>query len=186
MAWVNRQPLIGAEQEMLAIFQHLRRNACCRFIGPPYHHKTKIMREVCRRAETRLGIVGLYVSLRDISTETEFGSFAQLYHTLSEEAAREHQLRAPRDLLHSINDFKLRLLQLPQHLGKTVALFVDDLDLAPQFVTALVKALGGASKTSTAGRRLLAVVCASQADDGERRVAVRALYAARALDRPFA
>ena len=162
MAWVNRQPLIGAEQEMLAIFQHLRRNACCRFIGPPYHHKTKIMREVCRRAETRLGIVGLYVSLRDISAETELGFFAQLYHTLSEEAAREHQLRAPRDLLHSINDFKLRLLQLPQHLGKTVALFVDDLDLAPQFVTALVKALGGASKTSTAGRRLLAVVCASE------------------------
>ena len=162
MDWVNRQPLIGGEPEMLAIFQHLRRNACCRFIGPPYHHKTKIMHEVCRRAEARLGIIGLYVSLRRISAETELDFFALLHHTLVTEAARDHQLRVRRDPIRSINDFKLRLLELPRQREKTVAIFVDDLDRAPQFVTALVKALGGASKTSAAGKRLLAVVCASE------------------------
>lgn len=158
-----RLHLTGAGAEIREILDALRAGECCRFIGPPYHHKSIIMRAACARADTQLGLGSLYVGLADFSGSSEKAFLRGLRDALILKAEHYYQLTPPRDALGSFADLKRWLLELPQLFRKNVAVFFDDLDHpSGEFVFNLLTTLRAAHQEST-GLRLLAVVCASSA-----------------------
>lgn len=164
-AVLSRAPieLVGADAEMQEILDALSAGECCRFIGPPYHHKSVIMRAVCERAHKQLGQKSLYVSLADFSGSSEKSFLRGLRDALIEKSVRYYKLSPPADTLNSFADLARWLMELPSLFRTNVAVFLDDLDHpSAEFVTHLLTTLRAAHQTTT-GLRLLAVVCASSA-----------------------
>lgn len=158
-----RRHLTGADAEIREILDALRAGECCRFIGPPNHHKSIIMRAACARADTQLGLVSLYVGLADFSGNSEKAFLRGLRDALCHKAERFYQRALPRAALTSFADLERWLLELPQLFRANVAVFFDDLDHpSGEFIYNLLTALRAAHQES-AGLRLLAVVCASSA-----------------------
>lgn len=156
-------PWVVTTRELEAIVQTLQRGRCCRFIGPRYHRKSVIMRRACKRVDEQLGYVSLYVSLREVRTDTARAFYASLCNRMASQARRHYQQALPRDTVHTPADAQRFWASLPTFWRNNVVLFVDDLELEivpPDYVGALLRALRGASQASR-DWRFLSVVCAS-------------------------
>lgn len=156
-------PWVNSTREIDAIVQTLRRGRCCRFIGPRYHRKSVIMRRACKRVDEQLGYVSLYVSLRDVRTDTEKAFYTSLCNQITIQARKHYRPKLPRYMVHTLADVRRFWASLPAFWRKNLVLFVDDLELEiipPDYIGELLRALRAAFEDSCGGR-FLSVVCAS-------------------------
>ncbi len=154
--------LVGGKREIGAILEALRSGECCRFIGPRYHQKSLIMRAACGQLGQLEDQAALYVNVEDTSTTSAEAFYSSIHDLVRRKAFRYYHRRLGKQVLHSSAELKLFLTDLPIELRANIALFIDDLELAPaEYVSELLLALRAAYQMTTTGLRLSAVVCAS-------------------------
>lgn len=156
-------PWVISTREIDAIVQTLRRGRCCRFIGPRYHRKSVMMRRACKRVDEQLGYVSLYVSLRDVRTNTEKTFYTSLCNQMALQARKHYRQSLPRCAVRTPADVQRFWASLPAFWHNYVVLFVDDLELEiipPDYIGELLRVLRGAFQSSR-DWRFLSVVCAS-------------------------
>ncbi len=155
-------PLVGGQRETTEVLEHLKAGRCVRFVGPRYHHKSKIMRLACKNVNEVAGYISLYISLQDARLVPVSSFFALVRDLIITKTLRYVKRRLTKIPVTNEADLTRFLDAIPDRLNANIVLFVDDLEEAvPEALPALLRSLRSAYENTSTGLRFLSVVCAS-------------------------
>lgn len=165
----------GLEQ----ILRSVRAGNCCRVLGPRHRSKSVLMREAAEALRADDAHYTAYQSLREMSLISEQNFFVNLYRDVPIVNAPDFfaglYTAVARDLIpqnafiglnapRSAFEFQTELLRLLRRSDRNLALFIDDLEMAPpNLVADLLGVLQAVYMTvvDQPGPRFQAVVCGS-------------------------
>ncbi|MCB0171379.1 MAG: GAF domain-containing protein [Anaerolineae bacterium] len=141
----------------------LKDGNCCRVLGPPYRSKSKLMREAAEALQKSQTHYAPYQSLAEVPLINEEDFFSDLYRKLKRQLQKSFPIEKstfPKSTL----EFQYALINIVRQSDRNVAIFIDDLELAPpNLVASLLGALRAVFTMliNQPGARLQAVVCGS-------------------------
>lgn len=133
---------------------------CCRVLGPRYHAKSKLMQAAAKTLLENGTHDTAYVSMWDLQLEDEATFFTSLQAQMFQEL--QHLASQPQPKIQSAADFQRELRQTAQLSNRNIALFIDDLEIAPpNLVASLLGVLRAVFTTlvDRAGTRFQAIIC---------------------------
>ena len=158
----SRQPSTRKQDNLDKILSSIRSGNCCRVLGPRFRCKSVLMREAATSLHQSGTHYVSYQSLSDVQADSGSSFFASLYAGIEKEFLFQNtEGLGPPD---SAFEFQRALLGLVRKSDRNLALFVDDLEMAPpNRVAALLGALRAVFMTviDQPGARFQAVVCGS-------------------------
>ena len=159
----SRPPMTRTRSNLNKILDSVRAGNCCRVLGPRFRDKSKLMREAASTLREGGTHYTSYQSLADVASVDEPSFFTALYAGIEQDFLTG---RPPRrqDLPGSAVEFQHALTVLVRRSDRNLALFVDDLEIAPpNLVASLLGALRAVFTTviDQPGARFQAVVCGS-------------------------
>jgi len=161
-----RQSLTRRQSNLNEILASVQAGNCCRVLGPRFRHKSKLMREAVSALQKGGTHYVSYQSLTDIQVNSGSSFFANVYAGIKDGLLS--QIAAGQDHPDSASEFQHALLRLVRKSDRNLALFIDDLEMAPpNLVAALLGALRAVFTTVSdqPGARFQAVVCGSLSFD---------------------
>jgi signal transduction histidine kinase len=157
------QPLSFRQVSLNKVLRSVQTGNCCRVLGPRYRFKSKLMRQAAAILQENGAHFTAYQSLAEVELNSESSFFASLYAKMQKGLFPTQSL--PGQIYPgSASEFQQALLNLIAKSDRNLAVFIDDLEIAPPNLVALL--LGALRAVFTTvidrpGARFQAVVCGS-------------------------
>jgi signal transduction histidine kinase len=156
-----RIPSSPRQHCLLQILSIIQAGNCCLVLGPRFQDKSQLMKEAATRLHDLKTHRTAYLSLAKIQTFDEAGFFSGLHTRIRDglglTAATKIDSR-------SALEFQLALVDMSKQSDWNLAVFIDDLEIAPpNLVASLLGALRAVFSTTIyqSGARFQAIVCGS-------------------------
>lgn len=172
-------PVSGRQESLAQILNSVRAGNCCRVLGPRYRSKSQILKTAAATLLADGSHYTAYQSLRDVPLNSERDFFVNLYrdvplvkeadffsglYTVVEADLAPNQAIVGQSPPRSAFEFQNDLLRLLRRSDRNLALFIDDLEMAPpNLVAALLGVLQSVYMmvVDQTGPRFQAIVCGS-------------------------
>lgn len=157
------QPLSFRQASLNKVLRSVQAGNCCRVLGPRYRFKSKLMRQAVAILQENGTHYTAYQSLAEVELNSESSFFASLYARMQKGLFPTQPL--PGQIYpSSASEFQQALINLIGKSDRNLAVFIDDLEIAPPNLVALL--LGALRAVFTTvidrpGARFQAVVCGS-------------------------
>lgn len=157
------QSILFRQTSLKKILEAVQAGNCCRVLGPRYRFKSKLMRQAAATLQENGTHYTIYLSLAELQLTNPLNFFGDLF-TKMQQGLRVTPAPDSQSYPGSAFEFQQSLLHFVAQHDRNVALFIDDLEMAPpNLVALLLGALRAVFITviDQPGARFQAVVCGS-------------------------
>lgn len=122
------------------VLQSIYQGSCCRVLGPRYRYKTDVLREVGRQLGENSFHHAIYLKVSEVEATSEAAFFQSVWDRIVGSFAPGSRVEdgLPDDALGKALDFQHALVQLLTHSHRNLILIVDDLEMIPPNLGALL------------------------------------------------